>query len=219
MQTLTFAPQRPNSTIMISSAQFHKDFVPLKIATHEICVSGLAFRHSVRAEAITALLFEPNNAEFSWKALNAADLTFELERENDHSFLVHVRGDFSLATPCVRCLSEIAFELHLDFTIRMLEMKHLGMDEHTLMGFNSEPIALDLSEDEEGLVGYFSGTSIDLGLIVRDQIFLDVPDYPHCELSKDALKRGGCKVLSPASKEDEPRSDNPFVKKFGQTKR
>lgn len=203
---------------MLSSAEFHKDFLALRVATHEIGVAGLKFTRELAKDALSALLFEPKNQDFSWKALENARVDFRLERENDHSFLIHMHTNLVLGSTCGRCLADIAIDFPLDFTIRMLEMESLGMDEATADGWNAEAIELVPSAEDEGLVGYFSGKTIDLGLILRDQIFLDTPDYPHCDMSKDALQRSGCKVLSPVREESDQRSDNPFVKKFGKTK-
>lgn len=208
--------------LMLTSTDFHKDFSALKIAPHGIGVAGMRFSHELRDEAITALLLESSNPAFSWKAALNARLSFELERENDYSFLVTIRGDIMLWCTCVRCLDPVHFAISLDFTIRMLEMEHLGVDAEMALGWKSESSEIDLSneseEDDEPLVGYYSRKAIDLGLIVRDQIFLRVPDYPHCDMGKDALQASRCKALSAEILESEKLRDNPFVKKFGTTK-
>lgn len=204
---------------MLTSTELHRDFAPLRIATHEIGVTGLSFAHELDAEALTALLHEPNHPEFSWRATTTAGVKFLLERENDHSFLVTVTADISLSCPCVRCLEVMILACPLNFTIRMLEMEHLGLDAEAVLGLKSDTFEIDLSSDDnQALIGYFSAKTIDLGLIVRDQIFIEVPDYPHCDMGKDALQASRCKVLSPAKVDAEKLHDNPFVKRFGKTK-
>lgn len=215
---MTSQCQRHKRIVMLSSAEFHKDFLALRVATHEIGVNGFDFTHEISADALSALIFEPNNATFSWKACKITTAHFHLERENDHAFKAKVRLTANLTCTCVRCLNEVSYICSLDFEIRLLEMEHLGIDESTALGWSADTFEVDLSAEDEALVGYFSEKSIDLGLILRDQIFLQVPDYPHCGISNDALHASGCKTLPIESVEDEKRHNNPFVKLFGKTK-
>ncbi len=207
---------------MVSSTDFHKDFAELMIATSEIGVTGLRFDLDLKAEAISALLNEPNLPMFSWRAAENAALKFKLERENDHSFLVEVTGKIPLTCACVRCLGEVHHTVTLDFMVRMLEMEHLGMDEDAALGWRNEVIEMDLTseddEDDDSRVGYFRARTLDLGIIMRDQLFLMTPDYPHCDMDDDALVASRCKVLSSTGNESDQFKDNPFVKKFGKTK-
>jgi uncharacterized metal-binding protein YceD (DUF177 family) len=201
---------------MLSSTEFHKAFASLRIHINEIGITGLRFVHELQKDAICALLYEPKNPGFSWRGIENTKLSFSLERENDHSFLVKVVGEIALACSCVRCLSELRFCFPMDFSTRMLEMEHLGIDENAALGW-LDATEIDLSEQEDH-VGYFCERTLDLGLIVRDQIFLLTPDYPHCDMSKDALQASRCKVLSPFLNEADQLRDNPFAKKFGKTK-
>lgn len=188
------------------SAEFHRDFIPFKISTSEIGVSDYSASRTLSVAAIDAMLREPTLPEFSWHATKDAMVHFTIERENDHSFIVHVKTWVSLSSLCVRCLNPVEYELSLDFSERMLEKEHLGIDAEDL-SFDSEE-----SGDEEDLVGYFANQCIDVGVILRDQVFFCVPDYPHCPQENESSAR--CGEVSHLDKDNE----NPFVKFFNKTK-
>lgn len=194
---------------MLSSAQFHSDFKALIVSTSEIGVLGLQLERELKAQALTSLLAE-SDAIFSWQALEPATVRFEIEQESTHAFLVHVKARLTLQCACVRCLTPIAHAIVLNFSIRMLEDEDKKKEEETL-----NELALDsdsVLEEGEFSVGYFSGRSIDLGLILREQIFLEVPDYPRCG-GELAISKKSCE-LSLAEREIKEVRENPFVKLF-----
>lgn len=197
---------------MLSSLEFHKDFKAWRVSTHEIGVSGFNFSQNISQEALTALLFEPNNQDFSWRAEEEALVNFKLERENDHSFIVFIKTNLLLSNPCVRCLDPVSLPLNLDFSVRMLEKEHFGSDEDNFSCLTED----DFLDNNEALVGYFSHKCIDLGIILRDQIFLEVPDYPQCGMGKDAVAT--CNKSLPLTKNQDGQQENPFVKLFRKSK-
>jgi uncharacterized metal-binding protein YceD (DUF177 family) len=201
---------------MLSSLSFHKDFSALRFSTHDIGVVGVSLKQSISAEAISALIFEPHNQDFTWVAQKPAELHLEIERENDHCFKVHVQATLVLNNTCVRCLKPVSKPFCLDFLIRMMEKKHLGLDDNYDSLAEGGSIEIDISKDDEDLVGYFSGTCIDLGIILRDQIFLEVPDYPQCDGAECSLPLSGIKGLNALDRDDE-RGNNPFVKLLKKT--
>ncbi len=186
------------------SIEFHKDFSPFKITTNEVGVDGLKLNLSLSKEALDALLFEPNDPDFCWKSRSDIKLYCEVERENDQAFKVFIRSDFMLYTICGRCLEPLDQECKLDFSIRMVEDSLLGDDSEC--SFDSAELL-----GEEPTVGYFSDRCIDLGLILRDQIFLQMPDYPQC--SSNGLAQSCNNSLAQAN-ENSQQNDNPFVKLF-----
>lgn len=164
-------------------------------------VDGLKLTQSISQEAIDALLFEPNDPEFSFKSRELAEIFCLIERENDHSFLVHMKACLKLFSLCGRCLEPLDIPCELDFSIRMLESEHLGED--TECSFDSADLL-----GEEQTVGYFSDRCIDLGLILRDQIYLQMPDYPQCASDVTDCNK------SLARANESSQQTNPFVKLF-----
>lgn len=143
-------------------------------------MEGCKFARQLSHGALSALLFEANNELFSWKAHDPVELRFVLMRENDHSFNVSIQAEFTLYSSCVRCLETMGHRFFLDFSILMLDGNHFGEKDEpgAIWQFDSEEV--DISSDEELSVGYFTDHCIDLGVILRDQIFYEAPDYPHC---------------------------------------
>jgi uncharacterized metal-binding protein YceD (DUF177 family) len=201
---------------MLRSSEFHKDFFALRISVHEIGVTGLNFVKNISVDALSALLFEPNNSLFSWKSTNQTVVRFRLERENEHSFVVSTETDCVLSCTCVRCLDPVSVSLPLDFSIRMLEKEHFQSDADPV-DFIFESSEIDSDKDDNPQVGYFSDKSIDLGIILRDQIFLKVPDYPQCGMAKGSSHAICNKSLPLPQAKREPR-ENPFVKLLYKTK-
>lgn len=198
---------------MLLSAVFHKEFVPLRISTHEIGITGQKFSRTFSAEALSALIFEPKNELFSWKAVDSAEVHFYLERENDHTFKIEIDVELTLSCACVRCLSPVSMRIPIDFKIRMLQKERFA-PAHDIDDIHFESEELEIDSDEDSLVGYFSDKSIDLGIILRDQIFLQVPDYPQCK--NDGQGSETCrKNLSLLQQDDEDgQQKNPFVTLF-----
>lgn len=201
---------------MLSSVLFHKSLAPLRFLTHEIGEIGVDFDVSLSAEAISALIHEPHKHEFGWQSTAQSALKGRIERENDHCFKVALFGRFLVKTTCVRCLTPLTMPIAIDFSIRMLEKEHLGfMGEPDDRGEDGA-LEIDMSKDEEDVVGYFSGTCIDVGLILRDQIFLEVPDYPQCASTRCSLPKGNILGAEGLDRHD-GYGNNPFVKLFKKT--
>jgi hypothetical protein len=184
---------------MLSSLEFHKDFMPLRVSTSEIGVDGLKLKLNLSKESLDALLFEPNDPDFCFKSHEKALLYCELERENDHTFKIFIGSDLALHTLCGMCLKPLDIACKLNFSIRMLEKEHLG--EECEYSFDSADLL-----GEEQSVGYFSGKCIDLGVILRDHIFLQMPDYPQC------LREDGASSCNESLSLAKVGNNNPFVK-------
>lgn len=201
---------------MLSSVLFHKSFAPLRFITHEIGEIGVSIDQSLPAEAISALIHEPQKSDFYWQAIGPSALKGTIERENGHCFKVALCGHFDLKTTCVRCLNPLTMPITIDFSIRMIEKEHLGfMGEPDTIGEDGA-LEIDMSKDEEDVVGYFAGTCIDVGLILRDQIFLEVPDYPQCASTRCSLPKGNILGADGLDRHD-GYGNNPFVKLFKKT--
>lgn len=199
---------------MFSSSEFHSDFKAFKISIHEVGVNGFAFTRTISADALTALLHEPHNELFSWRASKSIELKFKLTRENDQVFKVEAQANLPLICTCIRCLEPVDHRINLDFDIIMIAASELlGNDEDpSHCSFDSTEADSDLDTN----VGYFSDRTLDLGLILREQIFLEVPDYPHCA-AQTALLKSTCKPAVALISEEATTRENPFVK-FWKTK-
>lgn len=197
---------------MLSSVSFHKDFAGFRFATHEIGVVGASFKRDITPEALSALIHEPQRGEFFWRGHQNTQVSCSIERENDHCFKIAMGAVVVLLNTCGRCLNPLTQSFTLDFSIRMLNKQHLGLVDPEGEGANIE---IDMSKEDDEVVGYFSGTCIDLGIILRDQIFLEVPDYPqcggaHCSLP---LSSGGYYALD----HNAEHGNNPFAKLLKRT--
>lgn len=190
---------------MLSSLEFHKDFSPLRVSTNEIGVDGLKLKQTLSVAAMDALLFEPSDPDFCFKSRAPLTLSCLLERENEHSFKVSLQGDLTLYTLCGSCLDPMDIPCPIDFHIRMMEEEHI---------FGPEDLSFDSADvkGDDPLVGYFRDRCIDLGIILREQIFLQMPDYPQCAGVDGSFR--ACNKSLLASDENSLRNDNPFVKLF-----
>lgn len=195
---------------MLSSSEFHSDFATWTVSTHEIGINGLKLSRFISPQALSAALKEERNELFSWRLLKPSEVKFNISRENDKAFKVHVASYLILSCSCVRCLEPVSFELALDFEITMIEGSELGPDlSQGDYSFDSD--CVESGTDDDTAVGYFFGRSIDLGLILREQVFLEVPDYPDCQSPK-AMGKATCKRAEALLSTEMSTRENPFVK-------
>lgn len=166
--------------------------VELRIPVDEIREEGTRVKERLPAAWVTDTLADP--AEEPWTAGGDAEIDLTLTRDET----VRVKGlaHFDLLHTCVRCLEPIPFELDLDLDLRLVRSEDLG-------GVVPDDVALDyglsdaLSEPaetlnlEEGEVAAFDGRTVDLGAVLREQIFLELPMHPSCE-SEGARPEGPC---------------------------
>ena len=102
---------------------------------------------------------------------------------------------------CIKCLDNFSYGLDEDF--HYIVRTDLG---------NADPEDLELKSNELE-VYYCSGENIDLSSIVREQICIDLPQYPHCNEDclglcvncGENLNKGHCKCLL-----DKTRVASPF---------
>ena len=98
----------------------------------------------------------------------------------DGESTVHVKGhlDVRLALECSRCLEPLSYALDQDLDLFFLPHRE-----------GEEEDEVELTE-RDLVVGYYQGDRLDLGEIVREQIFLSVPMKRLCQ--------EGCRGLCPA---------------------
>jgi uncharacterized metal-binding protein YceD (DUF177 family) len=193
---------------MFKSSDYSKEFAQFRIHSHEVGVNGLNFVREVSAHAFSSLIREPNSHVNSWTALKPVTVDFFLERENDQSFKVKGTCNLNVSNTCVRCLESVEYVIQVNFKMRMLEKQELfdRDQEQDELSFDSNESDLD---DEE--IGYFRDKCIDLGLILREQSFLELPDYPHCG-DNGTVRKAPCKLLPEQENQGNFKRENPFVK-------
>ncbi|MCA9508710.1 MAG: DUF177 domain-containing protein [Myxococcales bacterium] len=199
--------------VMLSSIDFHSDFKTWIVPTHEIGTIGLSFEKMISAQTLCALLHEKNRNDFTWKAKNDHRVRCKLIHEGTSAFMLDMTGRLELFSSCARCLNEIQHSIEINLHMRLLEQKMVDAQESNLeLIFDSD----SLQDDENEIVtGYFLRKSIDLGLILREQIFFSVPDYPYCG-GPLAVKKEGCGLSIVTSPDHEPPK-NPFIKLLKKT--
>lgn len=102
--------------------------------------------------------------ERSFTLRPGGDVAFQIERGDDMS--VHVRGRLraTLELECGRCLE--AYPLPLDQELDLFYLPHRSEDE--------AEDEVELS-DRDMVVAYYQGERLDLGNVLREQLFLAVP--------------------------------------------
>jgi len=124
---------------------------------------------------VAAEIIEQDLCGFKINSPLLLNLTFSLLAEK-----VIIRGNLktSIETTCVGCLSEFIQPLDINF--------HYFLCPQSAAVFEAEK---ELQEDDME-VGYYQGGVIELQPFVREQIYLAVPQNPHC--------REDCLGLCPA---------------------
>lgn len=168
--------------------------VELRIPVDEIREPALRVKESLPASWLSDLLADP--ADEPWRA--AADAQIDLRLVRDAQ-TVRVRGQSiaQFSHVCVRCLETIPFDLELDIDLRLVARNDPDLSEDDLafesgikdwLDGNAEGI--DLHEADEV---HFDGRVVDLGAVLREQYFLELPTHPVCE-SPGAKPGGPCVV-------------------------
>lgn len=189
---------------MLSSASFHSDFKSWHVSTHEVGVIGVSLEQSLSLEALSALIYEKDRGLFGWAAKNPHSVHFKITQEGTDAFKLELKGVLRLFSSCTKCLEEIEHEIDVSVSMRLLEQTLPDQERQELL-FDSDA----LEDVDEAVVGYFYQKSIDLGLILREQIFLSVPDYPHCGIAP-AVKKEACERSFLVPTDDKPQK-NPFM--------
>jgi uncharacterized metal-binding protein YceD (DUF177 family) len=182
---------------MFSSSEFHKDFSAWVFSTQEISIHGLEITRELSIEALNALIKEPHDDVFSWRSESPALIQFNLIRENNTTYKLICSGELCLFCPCIRCLEPAHYTLKSNFELSLFHQENLPQS--PFEGDNA------LGDDEKDhAVSYFYNHTIDLALILREHIFLEIPDYPHCDAT--------CKPAQALLDSTMSTRENPFVK-------
>ena len=118
-----------------------------------------------------------SDTDGAWNAVGDASLDVHLDPDPE-TYRLRGTGHFAIAHDCVRCLQPVPFHLDVDFGLRLIQgdpERPPEEEDEGLSGFDDEGF-----EDDEDFVTY-QGDKIDLGEIIREQIFLTVPMHPSCD--------------------------------------
>jgi uncharacterized metal-binding protein YceD (DUF177 family) len=127
-----------------------------------------------------------DNGEVHWSAIGPADIEVGLEVE---SAFVRMQGEahFSLQHLCVRCgQRDVSFEVPLEIDLRLVERapdKEINADyEQFDDGDDHAGLPLGDAADLEDIdIASYTGNSVDVGAVLREQLFLELPAHPNCE--------------------------------------
>jgi DNA-binding protein HU-beta len=127
-----------------------------------------------------------DNGEVHWSAIGPADIEVGLEVE---SAFVRMQGEahFSLQHLCVRCgQRDVSFEVPLVIDLRLVERapdKEINADyEQFDDGDDHAGLPLGDAADLEDIdIASYTGNSVDVGAVLREQLFLELPAHPNCE--------------------------------------
>lgn len=183
---------------MLKSNDFHPEFNKFRIPIHEVSDRGLDITLSVSPLALNELIKEPNQP-FSWHANEAFSICFRLDRESEEFFKIKISVNTKLYYPCNNCLNNTPYLISIDYLLFMMP---------------EEPEKFDIEGDDEITVSYFSNNIIDLGLILREQIFIEVPNYPKCGCPLSLTDTPCQNDLTRAFNNAVSIRENPFVRHF-----
>jgi uncharacterized protein len=145
----------------------------LKVRVDELPDVGRVI-HFHKAQAWLASLTE-NDREIT--LARSVEVDLELIPEADSIKLTgHLRGALQLV--CSRCLQD--FILELDETIELTLLRYLSVD---------APHEIDLRPEDLD-TEFFDGVTIDVDLIVAEQIFLALPQKPLCKTNCEGICSG-----------------------------
>jgi uncharacterized protein len=151
----------------------------MRVFLEQIGPEGFDLDEPMPAHWITTTL----GAGSSYEPQGDGHLTAHLDELDRGVVQVHGRARLDLQAPCARCLEPVP--LHLDTTLEV-----------TLFPVGQEPQAEtsgEIADDDMG-VSTYDGIEIDLGNLVRDEVFLALPMIPLC--------REDCRGLCPTCGEN-----------------
>lgn len=162
-----------------------------RIRADNVPVGGLDISEDLKATFLNKLIEEPNG-QISWKCLEDTTLTAQLVHEAD---MLRLTGNapFRMVYPCVRCMEDVEFRVEIGFNARLLP-RDKDPDQGQLE-FEAESFDDMSAHSTEGagetVASYYDDGIIDLSDMLREQLFLEFPQYPSCS-SEEALSPREC---------------------------
>ena len=143
----------------------------MKVNVADIKSEGLETSFSLSREELEGVLEDPKG-EIS-AAAGGLSVKARLDRLSDTIF---VKGQIvaDVGYTCVRCTADKSLDLAID--LHAVLMPRPGAAGHP---FEEDEDGVELSAEDLD-VTFYEGTEIDLNDIVREAIYLKMPDYPSC---------------------------------------
>jgi uncharacterized protein len=155
----------------------------MRVNIDEIKEAGLDRSWDVPREALDAILA---GDRAGWRALTDAHVEARLEKLDRRIFL-KASATADLAGECSRCLAPVSTRLPVRFALTLVPADEYAEQESVASEDKAHhPVAgsFDLQHAEEEA---YQGKVVDLDPILREQVLLELPEYPVCQ--------EGCKGL------------------------
>ena len=160
------------------------DRVDLAVLVDEIAACPIELKETLPRAWVKELL--DDHQEIHWGADGEAVVDLMLSIE---SAFVRMKGTarFRLMHPCVRCgQRDVSFDLPLKIDLRLVERAkdneiegdfeaHSDGDDH------EGPMLGDAADLEDIDIASYQGDTVDVGAVLREQLFLELPAHPNCE--------------------------------------
>jgi len=171
----------------------------LKVQISDITAAGFETRFELSREDLDSVLEDPRGEIIG--AGKGLTVEARLDRMDDTIF---VKGQIAaeVGFKCVRCSS--AREMGLEIALSAVLMPRPGAEGHP---FEEDEEGIELSAEDLD-VTFYDGTEIDLDDIVREAIYLEMPDYPSCGVEpKEACPDWQANIGEQATKMEENSTD------------
>jgi uncharacterized metal-binding protein YceD (DUF177 family) len=168
------------------------DHEALIIEADDIGEDGLAIERALARDFVDEMLGEA--VQPRWAPAADGGVALRLTREAG-TVRVRGRGEFSLQHECVRCLRAVGFGLQIEVDVVLQKGASTGLDGEVAVGqgdryWEEESVDLLASAD----VVPFDGKIVDVASLVREQIFLEVPAHPACDVVGAQPPEGPCEL-------------------------
>jgi len=184
----------------------------LRIRIDQISPMGLVVKEELSLELIFDLLKEPKN-QFAWQPFKSAHIHLNMKPEKD-AICLQGQGAFYLSCACVRCLNDVPFLINLQLNLRLFaKEKEAALEPHLVMeSLEIEADSTFASEDQDLTTAYYENKTIDLAVVIREQLFLDLPLYPACDHELSLNRTNPCGFYKINKLEKVDLSKKPFMK-------
>jgi len=167
-----------------------KNFI---IRTDRLPEHGFDFSETVTGTWLSALLAE-SDPEHEWSFAQDASVRVQCRPQGEGVILESASGTLA-EHPCTRCLRVVKFPVNfqIDMYLEPGEEKELELSEEdfsveSFLGQDEIHSAMQLASRERG---FFKDGVVEVAPLIREELWLQLPDYPTCDNSA-ALEPAGC---------------------------
>jgi uncharacterized protein len=149
----------------------------MRVNIDEIKEAGLRRQWSVNREALDEII---GGDPAGYRAREALEVEGSF-RKVERRVLFHARAAARLTVPCGRCLGSVEIEVPVEFSMTYVPEEGVGprheADDADRPGARTGGSFGSDDVNEEG----YSGKTIDVDPVVREQVLLALPGYPVCD--------------------------------------